>query len=302
MTQVRRRTRGRAGVHRAESGGVTRNAHWLAGFARRKFRPPNLPRRPPLIPLDTYPEQVFVENLPLIERIIAAQVRRHALVRPDADDYASWAKAKLIDGNYAILRKFGGRSALSTFLTSVLANLFADYRNSQWGRWRPSAAATRLGPIAVRLEELIYRDGCALREASETLRAAGAALSESEIARLAAAIPARERVHEVSIDSVVRAEAEPSADVSDWERREAARTVEKIVQDLVDTLPPDDGLIVRMRFWSDQSVADISRVLQIDQKGLYRRLDAIRLRLNRELQARGIDRAAVAELLQGAER
>jgi RNA polymerase sigma factor (sigma-70 family) len=253
-----------------------------------------------LICPDPNPERVFLENLALIERIIAGQCRRHLLDRADADDYASWAKEKLIENDYAVLCKFAGRSSLATFLTSVLANLFCDYRNSQWGRWRPSAAALRLGPIAIRLEELLYRDGYGLREASELLRATGVELSDAEIARLVATIPARERQPEVSLDAVIRTDDEPSTAMCDWDRDETARRVEQIVNQLVDELPAEDAFILRLRFWSATTVADISRSLKLDQSALYRRLKDIELRLNRELVARGIDRGVVADLLAGA--
>ena len=90
-------------------------------------------------------EQLFLAHLGVIERIIAAMARRHALVGDDADDFASWTRTRLIENDYAILQKFAGRSSMSTYLTVVVANLFRDYRVQQWGRWRSSVAAKRLG-------------------------------------------------------------------------------------------------------------------------------------------------------------
>jgi RNA polymerase sigma factor for flagellar operon FliA len=254
-----------------------------------------------VIPPPTDAEHVFLSNLPLIERIIGIQVRRHALGQSDAEEFASWAKARLIANDYAVIRKFAGRSALATFLTTVLANLFSDFRNSQWGRWRPSAAAIRHGPIAIRLEQLLYRDGHDLREATEILRATGLDLPAADIARLAAKLPVRETNDEIPLDKVLRTEQEPTTEAGDWERAEATATTEKIIQDVIGELPPEDALIIRMRFWNDQSIADIARALRLDQKALYRRVEAIRLRLNRELASRGIDRAAAADLLQAGD-
>jgi hypothetical protein len=123
--------------------------------------------------------------------------------------------ARIIDGNYALLRKFGGRAKLATYLGVVIGNLFADYRNSIWGRWRPSAAAVRLGPIGIRIEEMLYREGHSLRETTEELHSTGVMLSDSEIARLAAKIPPRERSNEVTLEKADTAgviELHPNAD------------------------------------------------------------------------------------------
>lgn len=276
-----------------------RSRRIVSWSARGAYLPESLAE--PVIPPPTDAEQIFLSNLPLIERIIAIQVRRHALGQSDAEEFASWAKAKLIANDYAVIRKFAGRSSLATFLTTVLANLFADFRNSQWGRWRPSAVAIRHGPIAIRLEQLLYRDGHGLREATEILRATGLDLPVADIARLATKLPARESNDEVPLDSVLRTDQEPSTNAGDWERAEATATTEKIIQDVIGELPAEDALIVRMRFWNDQSIADIARALRLDQKVLYRRVEGIRARLNRELASRGVDRAAAADLLQAGD-
>jgi hypothetical protein len=54
---------------------------------------------------------------------------------------------KLIENDYRILRSFEGLASLGTYLTTVIARLFLDFQIHEWGRWRPSAAATRLGPF-----------------------------------------------------------------------------------------------------------------------------------------------------------
>jgi RNA polymerase sigma factor (sigma-70 family) len=242
------------------------------------------------------PERTFLDSLPVIERIIAIIARRHALSRSDAEEFGAWARARLVDGEYAILRKFAGRSSLATYLSVVLTNSFHDYRNSVWGRWRPSAAATRLGPIGIRLEELLYRDGHTLREAAGVLHSAGSGLSETDIARLAAKIPQRQAATEVGLEKVDEAALgfETAAAGSD----ETAAVVAAL-REVVEQLPPDERVITRMRFWDDISVADIARALCIEQKPLYRKLDSIQTRLRSWLEARGIDRERAMELLAG---
>ena len=241
------------------------------------------------------PERSFIDSLPAIERIVGAIARRHSLNASEAEEFAAWARARLIDSDYAVFRKFGGRSSLSTYLTVVLTNAFRDYRNSLWGRWRPSAAATRLGPTAIRIEELIYRDGHSLREAIGVLQSSGCRDPDSEIAKLAARLPQRQRTTEVGLESADEIAVSPGG--TDWDSDE--QPIVAALRQVVEQLPPDERVITRMRFWDDISVADIARALRIEQKPLYRKLESIKARLRDWLEARGIDRERAAELLGG---
>jgi len=52
-------------------------------------------------------------------------------------------------------------------------------------------------------------------------------------------------------------------------------------------------MIIRLRFGSAMNVSDISRMLRLPQRPLYRRVDAIMERLRRALEAAEIDAAAL---------
>ena len=240
------------------------------------------------------PERAFLEHLPVIDRIVALIARRHLLSASDADDFSSWAKSRVIDAEYAIFRKFGGRSSMATYLSAVFAHLFLDYRNSIWGRWRPSAAASRLGPVGVRLDELLHRDGYSLREAREVLRSAGVTETDVDLGRMAAQLPVRQASTEVSLDAIERTAFEAAEAPGDIGPDDAGLHV---LRDALDALPAEDRVIVRMRFWDDRSVADIARLLRIEQKPLYRRIEAIEDALRELLSARGMDKDGARELL-----
>lgn len=244
------------------------------------------------------PEAVFLAQLPTIDRILAVIARRHALDAAEGEEFGAWARARLIEDEYAVFRKFGSRSSLATYLTVVIANLFRDYRNANWGRWRPSAVARRLGPIALRLETLVYRDGYAPREAVAMLRSRGVAETESGLRRLLARMPARPVSKAVSLDSIAEA-APQSADSSLWaaEATRVREATETILHRLLETLPSEDQVIVRMHFWDGVSIADIARTLHTEQRPLYRRLEAIRALLKNGLEQSGIGRSQVADVL-----
>lgn len=236
-------------------------------------------------------ESAFVASLPTIYRVTSILGHRHGLSEADIEEFASWARARLIDSDYAVFRKFGGRSSLDTYLSVVLANLLKDFCNSRWGRWRPSAVARRLGSLAVRFEAMVYRDGHPVREAIEVLKAKGHA--EVDLRTLAGRIPERMRMREVALDAAIETAPEPG----DAESQHEVDTMEHVVRSALAELPAEDQVIVRMRFWDDFSIADIARALGLEQKPLYRRLEAVQARLGELLAARGIDRTQVAMML-----
>src|SRR5258706_111345 len=115
-------------------------------------------------------EQLFLSELALIERVIAWVCARRCLRGADAEDFGSAVKLRLIEGDYEILGRFEGRSSLKTYLAAVIQRLYLDYQTQRFGKWRPSAEARRLGPVALRLESLLYPDGLTFEEACGVLQ------------------------------------------------------------------------------------------------------------------------------------
>jgi RNA polymerase sigma factor for flagellar operon FliA len=249
-------------------------------------------------------EDLFRDNLGRIDRIIASLCRRHGLTGDDADDFASWAKMRLIENDYAILGKFRGDSSLSTYLTVVISMLLREYRVHEWGRWRPSAAARRLETVGVRLETLVYRDGYTLVQAAQVLRTKdGVTLSDRELAVMLAQFPPRRPPGppELGPEALAAASAPDRADdlvAGDEAERERRRIEEALLQSL-ESLPAEDRTIVRMRYWESMSIADIGRALNLPQKPLYRRMERAFKLLREALEARGVSPGQVRDLLRG---
>lgn len=246
------------------------------------------------------PHEVFFSELGRIERIIASICHRNGLVGDDAQDFAGWARMRLIEDEYGILRKFRKQSSIGTFLNAVLANLHRDFRVQRWGRWRPSSQARRLGDLGVLLETLIRRDGHTLHEAIQVVRSAG--FDEPDdlgIARLVARLPVREsrrRIGNVPPESLPD---EASADdrVLSIEAGEARETARTAVEQALSHLPDEDQLILRLRYWENMRIADIARTLRLEQKPLYRRIEADLARLRAELESQGVDQDLVADVI-----
>ena len=247
-------------------------------------------------------EALFLANLGAIERIIGTLAWRHGLTGDRAEDFASWAKLRLIENGYAVLRKFRGESAITTYLTVVIAMLVREYRVQHWGRWRPSAAARRRGELAVRLETLVYRDGLTLDEAAHLLRSpTGAPLTRRELAAMLRELPARGRPRpvEVGAEPLTGAPAPSQADdlVAGAEAVEQRDAADRALRTALGRLSPEEQVILRLHYWEGLSVADVARALGLEQKPLYRRIERALATLRRHLEKCGVTREAAQALL-----
>jgi len=250
-------------------------------------------------------EALFLAHRDLIGRIAAAAGRRQGLRGDDLEDFASWTTTRLIEGDYAVLAQFRGESSLATYLTVVVTMLAREYRVRLWGRWRPSAAARRQGPLAVRLETLVHRDGLRLDEAAQTLRTAGlTTLPDRALAAILAQCPARtaSRAERVDAADGVPVDLVPGDGAADdallgQEADDERRSVGARLSAAVDQLPAEERVMVRLRYWQGLSVADVARALGVPQKPLYRRLERVLETLRAELARQGVDREQVRTLL-----
>ncbi|MEP7344391.1 MAG: sigma-70 family RNA polymerase sigma factor [Gemmatimonadaceae bacterium] len=248
---------------------------------------------------------VLVQHLERIRRSVRLLCRTSGINESDAEDCCSWVVMKIVEDDYAVLRKFEGRSLIATYLTVVVARLVGDWRTAHWGRWRLSAEAKRLGPVACMLERLIYRDGCTLAQAIATIRSAKGAASPSdrELIAIFAKIPRRSpiRPRQTGEAELQFVEAQDLADRSvDQEDQDAEwQRILEALDVALNRLDADDAVIARMRFFDGLSVAQIARALSIDQKPLYRRMIQVMSQLRAELDRLGFPRGRFTELLEG---
>ena len=247
-------------------------------------------------------EARFLEELPRLERSIAALCRRCGHRGDDADDVASWLKARLIEHDYQALRKFRGDSELATYLTTVTRMLYRDWVVQQHGRWRPSAEAQRQGTVAMQLERLVYRDGLTLANGIEQLRTMRVTdLSDRRLVAIFRSLPAREPLRPRAVDAETIDVLPDATSADDLVVREEARQHRSVADAALDgalnELETEDRVLIRLRFWEGLSIADVARALALPQKPLYRRLERLFVRLRERLVAQGVSSAAVRELL-----
>jgi RNA polymerase sigma factor (sigma-70 family) len=221
----------------------------------------------------------FLEsNLPLVEAVVGEVARRCRVGGDALDEFRSLAFLKLVEHDYAVLRRFEGASSLRTYLTVVLQRVLLDHRNREWGRWRASAAARRLGPVAVRLEQLITRDGLSPGEAMAAVAPHADAAACAELAdRLGrrATRGSRATLGEDAIPECVDTAPDPEAYAARREQAFRARAVRGALRDALRALPAQDHLLVTLRYRDWLSVANAARVLEDDAKPLYRRIQRV---------------------------
>lgn len=251
------------------------------------------------MPIDA--EDLFLTSQSLIDRAIGYISRRNRMSRDESDDFSSFVKLKLIEGNYGIIRKYEGRAAFSTYITTVIQRMFFQYRVQMWGKWRPSAKAKRLGDKGVTVERLLTREGFTEAEVISILTSGNdPRYTVAEIEAICARLPLRQpRPMLVPLTGI--ADSEPVIETEDElfsaERGKRARHAAATVDTVMESMEPDDQLILKMRFWGGRKVPEIGRHLGLDDKKLYKRIDKLLSQLRLALERAGIAASDVAELL-----
>ena len=220
-------------------------------------------------------EDLYRQHLTHIERIAASVCRRHGVTDHDAEDFASDVRLKLCEDDYATIRKFQGRSSFTTYLTVVINKAFLDHRRHLWGKWTPSTQAKRLGPVAILLETLVYRDGCTFETACQMLEQKRTfTIDRRELRVMLSQFPRRtpRRFDGDEELGSLASNSEADAPLLDDERAEQRAAAEAALRDALDTLKEEDRAIIRMLYYEGMSAADIARGLYIEQARLYPRI------------------------------
>lgn len=248
------------------------------------------------------PEEIYLQHLRTIERIAGRVARNHSLNADDAAEFVQVVRVRLLENDYAIIRKFEGRSLWSTYFTTVISRLFQQWRVEQWGKWRPSAEARRLGDKAIMLERLVTRDGYSFSEAVRELTTpAGSQFTAEELESIYRRLPVRTprpvTVADESLPELVAAGNSSDERVEASDRARTAHTAEMTMDVMFESLDAEDRLILQLRFWDSKKVPEIARTLHIEQKKLYKRLDKLFVVLRRGLEQAGVSKAEIAALL-----
>jgi RNA polymerase sigma factor (sigma-70 family) len=248
-------------------------------------------------PIDA--EEVFLTNLCLIDKVIGCVCRRNRVGRDEEEEFGSYVKLKLIESNYAVIRKFEGRSTFSTYMNTVVQRLFFQYRVQMWGKWRPSAQARRLGDKGITLERLLTRDSYTYSEAVAFLTSGQPPVfTVDEIEAIYVRLPIRQP-RPVLVGAMENTDNGPSVEpqLFSGERAVIARRTAATIDAAIATMPSEDQLILRQRFWNARTIPQIARALKLDEKKLYKRINKLLAQLKLTLEDAGVKSDDACELL-----
>jgi RNA polymerase sigma factor (sigma-70 family) len=247
-------------------------------------------------------QTLYLSHAEAIENAIRIVSRRHRLSGPDAEDFASSVRVKLLEDDCAVLRGFQQRSSIQTFLVAVVQRHCLDHRNKSWGKWRPSATAKRLGPLAMQLERMLYRDGLSFDQAVETLRTNHRLSLETaeldQIRRQLPDRPPRRFVGEDLLEDVPLLHPDPESLAARATGQRVLQECSAAIDGALGQLEPSDALLIRMRFYDGLTVARIARILHADQKPLYRRLERALGRVRSALEVAGFQESEIGQVLR----
>lgn len=248
-------------------------------------------------------EALFLKHLEWINRVALKACGRYGIRGADAEDFAAQVRMKLMEDDYSVVRRFRNGSELKTYLAAVVGRHVVNFVREQRGRWRPSAAAERLGPPAVELEKLVRRDRYTLGQAGEKLRTSGVTtLSDVELARLLGQIPERAPLRPIEEEpptgmDLARGDSRADERVLNTEAESQRARIGAVLATAIGQLEQEDQLIVQMHFTEEKTVANVARALRLEQKPLYRRVDRLRARLIKILESAGLHRDEVRGLV-----
>jgi RNA polymerase sigma factor (sigma-70 family) len=246
-------------------------------------------------------QKLLLDHLELIDRVVHFIARRHHLSASDAEEFLSIVRFKLIDRDFAILRKFQGRSNLATYLGTVVERLYLDFCIARWGKWRPSASARKLGGVAIQLEQLMTRDGLTFAEAVGTLQTNyGVTHSREELHAIMAKLPVRSArrfagEEELAVVATRTAATDPPAD--DTADRAALDRVDRALAAAMAALSPEQQLILKWRFQEGLSVVQIARLMAAEPRPIYRQIEQIVAGLRDQLDREGVDESDIARVV-----
>jgi RNA polymerase sigma factor (sigma-70 family) len=245
-------------------------------------------------------QRLLVDHLALVDQIVRTTGRRRHLAAAELEDFSGFVRLRLIENDYAILRKFQNRSSLWTYLSAVIERLSLDYCAEKWGRWRSSAMAERLGPAAVVLERLVSRDGHTLEEALELIRTNHSlGVAKADLLKIWAQLPQRTRTTDVGEEA---AAAIPSPRTSEEnvdaaELHKKIERIDQVLQAALEQLPAQERVLLGLRFDQDLSMVQIAKLTGSSVPTLHRRLEKAVTMLRASLSRVGLDRQEVIELI-----
>ena len=236
----------------------------------------------PAISVENDFARLIVENLPFIEKQCHRAVSRYPSVFTELPKHGWWSEdSSCIDNDgdelinevldrlkaddYRVLREFHGKAKLTTYLTTIIANMVVDLLRMKKGRSRAKERAKKIGDVAERLYDSIFCRGYSLVEAHGYLQTTwGITASHDELSGMLERIRGHEFSGKLSageeswpyvgkeiltddgLEVIVRDPAQTADELLvHKERKDLSR---QVLDQVLDELSGEERLILSLRF------------------------------------------------------
>jgi hypothetical protein len=229
--------------------------------------------------------------------------RRRRLNAMDAEELRSDMWLKVLHGQGRLLARFEGRGSRQSYLNAVAERCLLDRRIRDWGRWRPSKAARRSGPVAELLERLTSRDGMSVAAAVETIKVRGEVPGTDLDAVVATFTTRRRRPRPTPIEDASDLRCEdpaPDEALDDDRVAQCARMIRRKLEQFLESLADHDVSLLAEHFLKQRTVASIARRDGRNQTRLYRQMDSLYGRLRQLLVDAGVTREDIRSIVGSA--
>jgi RNA polymerase sigma factor (sigma-70 family) len=217
-------------------------------------------------------EEFLAEFSPILQQVIVLSA-----TDPDTQgDCFVFVCEQLARNRFRRLRKFdcSGRASFATWLRAVVRNLCIDWHRKNGGRFRPFGWVSNLGSLDQHVFRCVYEQHRSIAHTFACLAPVIPGLTVSSVEesadRLAARLSPRERwllsSRQVRVESLDTNGEDGFAmfDIPDLmpdpEHASLDRERYRALAVAISALPPDDQLLLRLRFEQDLTLAEIARV------------------------------------------
>ena len=265
------------------------------------------------------PTQIFEEHYDDINKVIQSVSRRKTNQPQEIEECVSYIFEQLVNNDYVILRNFkdDGRAKFQTFLYTVINRLLIDkFRKDGTldavgvakSHFRASTHAKRLGIFAERLERLLIQKKHTVEEAYQVLKNdPDFSWTYDHTLKISSELWRPEKfVTETyeDIDEIPSSKSESSSNENPEIALEnkylgiKGDTIEKSLEKALQGLSHEESLMLKLRFTSQKSVTEISRLLGQSRKVVERKIRVLLDCLKDILLSNGMNSDEVSEMIK----
>jgi RNA polymerase sigma factor (sigma-70 family) len=220
--------------------------------------------------------------------------------------------------NYKVLREFKGNSRLTTYLTAIISRQAVDLIRKKLGRDREKERAKEFGDVGLLVYQRVIKDGYPLSDVFEELQTNhGFSGSMEELETIVQKIKGKGKRKNPRVSllngsnsstngSAVKngttiginenefvipdTQSDPEKIVMEDQRK---RKMQEVIQDIIAQLNGEERILLRMRFPSGEgetphTVAQVSNILGITQKAVYKRMTRLLKKCKELLDREGV--------------